>query len=97
VGTIARGLGGRLVALKVGSIRKLAGRMKALLPAGVERWRVAMAGKIAAKTIQQASPPQCMGRLASWRDWPQSMPVGIAVMDLAGGQHAMVGCVPQAF
>ena len=56
-----------------------------------------MAGKIAAETIQQASPPQCMGRLASWRDWPQSMPVGIAVMDLAGGQHAMVGCVPQAF
>jgi len=99
VGRAGRGPGGRLVALRVGSIRKLAGRMETQLAVGVEGLEVAMAGTIAAETMQHASPPQCMGALAPGRDWPQFMSIGIAGMGLAvplvGGQHAMVGRVPQ--
>ena len=94
-----RGPGGRLAALTLGSIRKLAGRIETQLAVGVVRLGVAMAATIAAETMQQASPPQCMGALADGCDWPQFMSIGIAGRDLAaplvGGQHAMAGCVPQ--
>lgn len=90
--------GGR-VARTVGGIRKLAGRMETQLAVEIVRVVVAMAGTIAGETMQQASPPQCIGALAPGRDCPQFMSMGIAGMDLAaplaGGQHAMVGLVPQ--
>ena len=99
VGRIGRGPGGGGVSRTVGGIRKLAGRMETQLAVEIVRVGAAMAGTMAAETMQQASPPQCMGALAPGRDWPQFMSMGIAGMDLAAplgvGQHAMVGRVPQ--
>jgi hypothetical protein len=98
VGTVP-GPGGRFAALTVGRMCKLAGRIEAQQAVGVERLAVAIAGTMAAETMQQAWPPQCMGGLAPGRDWPQVISIGIAGMDCAarlmGGQQAMVGSVPQ--
>lgn len=99
MGRIGRGPGGGGVSRTVGGIRKLAGRIETQLAVEIVRVGAAMAGTMAAETMQQASPPQCMGGLAPGRDWPQVISIGIAGMDcaarLVGGQQAMVGSVPQ--
>ena len=99
MGRIGRGPGGGGVSRTVGGIRKLAGRMETQLAVEIVRVGAAMAGTMAAETMQQASPPQCMGGLAPGRAWPQVISIGIAGMDcaarLVGGQQAMVGSVPQ--
>ena len=64
---------------------------------GVESLEAVIAGTVAGEIMQQASPVQCMGAVATGRDRPQFMPMGIGMAVLWGwGQQSMVGWLPQA-
>ena len=68
-----------------------------LAATGVERLEAVIAGTVAGEIMQQAWPVQCMGAVATGRDWPQLMPMGIGMAVLLGwGQQSMVGWFPQA-
>jgi len=84
VGRIGRGPGGGLVALRATGVHGVAGRMVMLAEIGVERLEAVIAGTVAGEIMQQAWPVQCMGAVATGRDWSQLMPMGIVMAVLLG-------------
>ena len=55
-----------------------------LAATGVERLEAVIAGTVAGEIMQQAWPVQCMGAVATGRDWSQLMPMGIVMAVLLG-------------